>query len=106
MTTAQGLPPLLKKYADDATAEARKKAIKAGKSKDEVERIKFKVTLDDVLKGLKKVFACNGHINRDESEEKLIGDVVQLQGDQRKNISEFLKKEFNAKEDMIQIHGF
>lgn len=32
--------------------------------------------------------------------------VIQLQGDQRKNVLEFLTKESLVKKDLIKIHGF
>ncbi|CRK11154.1 hypothetical protein BN1723_009289 [Verticillium longisporum] len=58
-----------------------------------------------ILKVIKKKFACNGTIVEDSE----MGDVIQLQGDQRKAIHEFLidKKEgleMDAK--MIKVHGF
>jgi translation initiation factor 1 len=44
-----------------------------------------------ILKVIKKKFACNGTIVNDEK----MGEVIQLQGDQRKDVQEFLtdKKE-------------
>ncbi|EEY20052.1 translation initiation factor SUI1, partial [Verticillium alfalfae VaMs.102] len=53
-----------------------------------------------ILKVIKKKFACNGTIVEDSE----MGDVIQLQGDQRKAIHEFLidKKEgleMDAKDD-------
>jgi len=39
-----------------------------------------------ILKVIKKQFACNGTIVEDED----LGEVIQLQGDQRKNLHEFL----------------
>lgn len=44
-----------------------------------------------ILKVIKKKFACNGTIVTDQE----MGEVIQLQGDQRKDVQEFLidKKE-------------
>ncbi|KAF2625957.1 translation initiation factor SU [Macroventuria anomochaeta] len=58
-----------------------------------------------ILKVIKKKFACNGTIVADTE----MGEVVQLQGDQRKDIQDFLtdKKEglgLDAK--TIKVHGF
>ncbi|KAI9036221.1 translation initiation factor eIF1 [Aspergillus affinis] len=58
-----------------------------------------------ILKVIKKKFACNGTIVNDTE----MGDVIQLQGDQRKDVQEFLtdKKEgleLDAK--TIKVHGF
>ncbi|MCJ1332994.1 Eukaryotic translation initiation factor eIF-1 [Thelotrema lepadinum] len=58
-----------------------------------------------ILKVIKKKFACNGTIVNDTE----MGEVIQLQGDQRKDVKEFLvdKKdglELDAK--TIKVHGF
>ncbi|KAG9205670.1 hypothetical protein B5807_08052 [Epicoccum nigrum] len=58
-----------------------------------------------ILKVIKKKFACNGTIVADTE----MGEVIQLQGDQRKDIQDFLtdKKEglgLDAK--TIKVHGF
>ncbi|KAI9703272.1 MAG: Eukaryotic translation initiation factor eIF-1 [Candelina mexicana] len=58
-----------------------------------------------ILKVIKKKFACNGTIVNDTE----MGEVIQLQGDQRKDVQEFLvdKKdglELDAK--TIKVHGF
>ncbi|KAL7779125.1 hypothetical protein CFE70_008628 [Pyrenophora teres f. teres 0-1] len=58
-----------------------------------------------ILKVIKKKFACNGTIVTDAE----MGEVVQLQGDQRKDVQDFLtdKKEglgLDAK--TIKVHGF
>lgn len=54
---------------------------------------------------IKKKFACNGTVVTDSE----MGEVIQLQGDQRKDVQEFLtdKKEglgLDAK--TIKVHGF
>lgn len=58
-----------------------------------------------ILKVIKKKFACNGTIVNDSE----MGEVIQLQGDQRKDVQEFLtdKKdglELDAKS--VKVHGF
>ncbi|EOD47051.1 translation initiation factor 3 [Neofusicoccum parvum] len=58
-----------------------------------------------ILKVIKKKFACNGTIVNDSE----MGEVIQLQGDQRKDVQDFLidKKEgleLDAK--TIKVHGF
>jgi translation initiation factor 1 len=58
-----------------------------------------------ILKVIKKKFACNGTIVNDTE----MGEVIQLQGDQRKDVQEFLidKREgleLDAK--TIKVHGF
>ena len=55
-----------------------------------------------ILKVCKKDFACNGNVVQHEQ----YGEVLQLQGDQRDNIAEFLKKYGLVKADQIKVHGF
>ncbi|KAJ4983504.1 translation initiation factor [Stagonosporopsis vannaccii] len=58
-----------------------------------------------ILKVIKKKFACNGTIVADTE----MGEVIQLQGDQRKDIQEFLtdKKEgLGLDGKTIKVHGF
>jgi translation initiation factor SUI1 len=47
-------------------------------------------------------YCCNGCVVEDEE----LGKVLQLQGDQRKNVSAFLISNELAKKDTIKIHGF
>jgi translation initiation factor 1 len=51
---------------------------------------------------LKKVFACNGTIVEDEE----LGEVIQLQGDHRTKVHQFLVEEKIAEKDQIKVHGF
>jgi len=54
-----------------------------------------------LLKAFKKEFACNGTLVDDEE----LGQVIQLQGDQRVKISNFLIEEGIPKAT-IKLHGF
>jgi len=54
-----------------------------------------------ILKVVKKEFACNGTIIDDEA-----GQVIQLQGDQRKQLKGFLVNELEINGDDIKVHGF
>jgi hypothetical protein len=59
-----------------------------------------------ILKVIKKKFACNGTIVNDTE----MGEVIQLQGDQRKDVQEFLvdKKEglgLDAKDIKVSFGG-
>jgi len=51
---------------------------------------------------LKKEFCCNGCVVEDEK----AGQVLQLQGDQRKNVQQFLAQEGTLEKESIKIHGF
>ncbi|CAG8607213.1 2054_t:CDS:2 [Acaulospora morrowiae] len=54
-----------------------------------------------LLKAFKKEFACNGTLVQDEE----LGQVIQLQGDQRLKVQNFLSEEGIDKK-IIKIHGF
>jgi translation initiation factor 1 len=54
-----------------------------------------------LLKAFKKEFACNGTLVDDEE----MGQVIQLQGDQRTKISTFLTEE-GIPRASIKLHGF
>ncbi|MCD7461513.1 hypothetical protein HAX54_046306 [Datura stramonium] len=57
---------------------------------------------EKILKYLKKELCCNGNVVQD----KELGKVIQLQGDQRKNVSHFLLNAEIVNKDQIKIHGF
>ncbi|KAF5358439.1 hypothetical protein D9756_001921 [Leucocoprinus leucothites] len=54
-----------------------------------------------LLKAFKKEFACNGTLVDDDK----LGQVIQLQGDQRAKISAFLI-ENGLEKSTIKVHGF
>ncbi|GAM17236.1 hypothetical protein SAMD00019534_004110, partial [Acytostelium subglobosum LB1] len=72
------------------------------KSLTTIENIPKEVDLKRVLKHFKKVFACNGNIIVDEQ----VGEVIQLQGDHRKEVAQFLIEEKIVTKNFIKIHGF
>lgn len=55
-----------------------------------------------LLKAFKKVFACNGTIVEDDE----LGEVIQLQGDHRAKVQQFLVEERICTKDQIKVHGF
>ncbi|KAI8836177.1 putative RNA-binding protein eif1AD [Chytriomyces hyalinus] len=55
-----------------------------------------------VLKAFKKQFACNGNIIEDEEH----GECIQLQGDQRTKVLQFLTEQEISSKEKIKIHGF
>ena len=72
------------------------------KSLTTVQGLKKDYSYEKILKDLKKEFCCNGNVVQD----KVLGKVIQLQGDQRKNVANFLVQAGLAKKDHIKIHGF
>ncbi len=70
-----------------------------------VQGIPTKFDQKKILKVIKKKFACNGTIVNDEK----MGEVIQLQGDQRKDVEKFLidKDEgLDIDAKTIKVHGF
>ncbi|XP_055482198.1 eukaryotic translation initiation factor 1-like [Psammomys obesus] len=55
-----------------------------------------------LVKAFKKKFACNGSV----IEHPDYGKVIQLQGDQCKNICQFLIEIVLAKDSQLKVHGF
>ncbi|KAI9204404.1 translation initiation factor SUI1 [Polychytrium aggregatum] len=55
-----------------------------------------------VLKAFKKEFACNGTVVQDED----LGEVIQLQGDHRVKVQQFLVAQGIVTKDKVKIHGF
>ena len=54
------------------------------------------------VKAFKKKFACNST----GIEHPEYGEVIQLQGDQHKNICQFLVETGLPKDDQLKVHGF
>jgi len=67
-----------------------------------VQGISSDYDLKKIVKTCKKEFACNGTV----VEHPEYGEVLQLQGDQRKRIGEFLVKVGLCKEEQLKVHGF
>ncbi|KAJ4833028.1 hypothetical protein Tsubulata_010656 [Turnera subulata] len=72
------------------------------KSLTTVQGLPKEFSYDKILKSLKKEFCCNGNVVQD----KELGKIIQLQGDQRKNVHHFLVNSNLVKKDQIKIHGF
>jgi len=67
-----------------------------------VQGISSDYDLKKIVKACKKEFACNGTV----VDHPEYGEVIQLQGDQRNKIAEWLKKMKLAKEEQLKVHGF
>ncbi|CAK7200834.1 Eukaryotic translation initiation factor eIF-1 [Sporothrix eucalyptigena] len=70
-----------------------------------VQGIPSKFSQKKILAVVKKKFACNGTTIHDDD----LGDILQLQGDQRRHMQEFLTDKKSGLElDMnsIKVHGF
>lgn len=58
--------------------------------------------LKKILKAIKKSYSTNGTIVEDAE----MGNVIQVQGDQRKNIFDFLTTYKICSKEEVKIHGF
>ena len=71
-----------------------------------IQGIDEELDLKRILKAMKRTFNCNGSIE----EDKVNGDVIQLQGDQRDNSKEWIvSQEIVSKaeaDDRLVVHGF
>ena len=65
-----------------------------------VEGLADELDIKKITKALKKVFKCNGAIVKDENEY----EIIQLSGDQRENVKDFLVSEEIEKEETIIVH--
>jgi translation initiation factor 1 len=54
-----------------------------------------------ICKALKRDFSCNGTVIEHEE----LGDIIQLQGDQRQNVARFLYAQGLVRKDLIKVHG-
>ncbi|KXJ14122.1 eukaryotic translation initiation factor 1 [Exaiptasia diaphana] len=67
-----------------------------------IQGISDEYDLKKILRQFKKKFACNGTVvDHDE-----YGEVIQLQGDQRKHAREFLLLIKLVKPEQVKVHGF
>ena len=72
------------------------------KSLTTVQGLATDLDLPKILRALKKTFSTNGTILRDAE----VGKVLQLQGDQRANVKDFLLKTHICEKNDIKVHGF
>ncbi len=71
------------------------------KSLTTIQGLDEKLDLGKLTKAFKKVFCCNGCV----VENKELGRIIQLQGDQREKVKAFLADEEIAAKKMIKVHG-
>lgn len=71
------------------------------KSLTTIQGLDEKLDLNKLTKAFKKEFCCNGCV----VENKELGRIIQLQGDQREKVKDFLAEEDIASKGLIKIHG-
>jgi translation initiation factor 1 len=60
------------------------------------------IDLQKVMRYFKKAFSCNGTIvTQHDTEDK----IIQLTGDNRKEVEQFLKEECIVPENCVRVHG-
>jgi translation initiation factor 1 len=67
-----------------------------------IQGLPAELSLKKIVQTFKRDFCCNGTIVDDPE----LGQVIQLQGDQRKNVADFLVNEGICKRSKVKIHGF
>jgi translation initiation factor 1 len=73
-----------------------------------IEGLEDDLDLKRICKAMKRSFNCNGNVAA-ANEEASMGEVIQLQGDQRDNAKEWLLAQeiiLPAEADRIVVHGF
>ncbi|WVZ03392.1 hypothetical protein V8G54_024198 [Vigna mungo] len=104
----QFIDPFAEANADDSGAGSKEyvhirvQQRNGRKSLTTVQGLKKEFSYNKILKDVKKEFCCNGTVVQDPE----LGQVIQLQGDQRKNVSAFLVQAGIVKKEHIKIHGF
>jgi translation initiation factor 1 len=86
----------------DKTVHIRNQQRNGHKSLTTVQGLPSDINLKKILKALKKTYSTNGAILTDEE----LGKIIQVQGDQRKNVYEFLIKYNICSKEQVKIHGF
>ena len=99
-------PESIETNIDEATANKnivhiRIQQRKKTKAVTIVQGLPPKLKLEQVMKYFKKTFCTNGSIIEDPS----YGRILQVQGDQRRPIAEFLVQQKIVTQDQIRIHG-
>lgn len=84
----------------DDTIHIRKHMRSGSKMITTIQNLDKSINKQELLKKFRKQFACNGNIANHEE----YGEVIQLQGDQGRNICQFLREHNYATEDQIMIH--
>jgi translation initiation factor 1 len=84
----------------DDNIHIRRQARSGSKMITTIQNLPETVNKKDMLKAMRKLFACNGSI----TDHKEYGEVVQLQGDQCGNICNYLRNNGIATDDKIEIH--
>jgi len=67
-----------------------------------IQGLALDLNLKKILRALKRTFSTNGAILKDDE----LGNVLQLNGDQREHVFEFLTKCHICESFQIKIHGF
>lgn len=109
MSTIQNLQsfdPFAETGDDDTTSRAyvhiRIQQRNGRKTLTTVQGLPSELDRKKLLKYFKKEFACNGTVVQDND----LGEVIQLQGDQRLKVSEVLVNGSMLQKRNIKIHGF
>ena len=90
------------KKATEDTVHIRVQQRNGRKNITTVQGLATDLDLKKILRYWRKEFNCNGTIVKDEE----LGKVIQMSGDQRKNVNQFLVDEKICTKEQIKTHGF
>ena len=102
MDILKELDDLLNNNKDETKINIRIQQRNGRKSITSVSGLDPALDLKKILKTFKKSLNCNGAIIEDET----LGKIIQLQGDQRASVKDFLIKEEISSEENIIMHSF
>ena len=86
----------------DGTVHIRICQRKSHKYLTTIEGLASDLSKKGILKAMRQAFNCNGCLRRDKEGKR----IIQLQGDQRDNVFEFLDSENIIDKENIKVHGF
>lgn len=66
-----------------------------------IQGLDSKISHKDLIKKFKTMYACGGHIAQD----KEFGEVIQLTGDQRFKVRDYLLDNSLVEADKVELHG-
>ena len=90
-----------KKAKQGYTVHIRNQQRNGRKSLTTIDGLPGDLNLEKILKVMRKTFSTNGTILHDEE----VGDVIQLQGDRRRDAFDFLTKYNICRGEEIKVHG-
>merc|ERR1711997_1277630 len=87
---------------DQSIVHIRNQQRNGRKSLTTIQGLAEDLDLKKMVKIMRKMFSTNGTILKDEE----MGEIIQIQGDRRKDVLNFLVKYNICTKEQIKVHGF